>query len=91
MFNMSSNIFIHSLYINIYIYSSCSEAGRQRPIRHRHAKPRSKRSLSDQASSDSDRMADKRKKGGCTVNSVESRSMGEEGETTEILRSTGTD
>ena len=62
------------------------QAGSQKPIRHKSAEPSSKRSLSDRASSDSDSMADKRKKGGCTVNSVESK----EGETTE-LRSTATD
>ena len=66
------------------------KAGNQRPIGHRSAEPRNKRSLCDRTSPDSGRMADKRKKGGCAVSSVESRGMSEEGETTEI-RSTATD
>ena len=66
------------------------KAGNQRSIAHRSAEPRNKSFLCDRASSDSDRMADKRKKGGCAVSSVESRGMSEEGETTEI-RSTATD
>ncbi|KAK3760224.1 hypothetical protein RRG08_005040 [Elysia crispata] len=49
------------------------KAENQRPIGHRSAEPRNKRSLCDRTSSDSDRMADKRKKGGCAVSSEESR------------------
>ena len=66
------------------------KAGNQSPIGHRSAEPRNKRSLCDRTSSDSDRMADKRKKGGCAVSSVESRGMSEEGDSTEIT-STATD